>query len=52
LRGALAAKGRQRAGFFSWHKAAEQTLGVYLELLGRSADVRQELAATMSEQSR
>jgi len=38
LRNALAEKSRQRASFFSWHKAADQTLRVYLELLGRSDD--------------
>jgi len=36
LRTTMAEKGRQRAQFFSWRKAAEQTLGVYLELLGRN----------------
>ncbi len=39
LRTAMAEKGRQRARFFSWRKAAEQTLGLYLELLGRRDDV-------------
>ena len=28
-------KGRRRARFFSWRKSAEQTLRLYLELLGR-----------------
>ncbi len=53
LRSALAEKSRQRASFFSWHKAAEQTLRVYLELLGRSDDIvqnRDHIAATISEQ--
>jgi glycosyltransferase involved in cell wall biosynthesis len=36
LRDALAAKSRQRATFFSWRKAAEQTIRLYLEVLGRS----------------
>ena len=39
LRTAMTEKGRQRARFFSWHKAAEQTLSLYLELLGRSDDL-------------
>jgi glycosyltransferase involved in cell wall biosynthesis len=39
LRIAMAEKGRQRARFFSWHKAAEETLRLYLELLGRGDDV-------------
>jgi glycosyltransferase involved in cell wall biosynthesis len=49
LRSALAEKSRQRASFFSWHKAAERTLRVYLELLGRSDDflpTRNQCAAT------
>jgi glycosyltransferase involved in cell wall biosynthesis len=55
LRCALAEKSRQRASFFSWHKAAEQTLRVYLELLGRSDDMvqnRNHVAAAISEQHR
>ena len=32
LRAELAANGRERAKFFSWHKAAEQTLEVYMSL--------------------
>jgi glycosyltransferase involved in cell wall biosynthesis len=50
LRSALAEKSRQRARFFSWRKAAEQTLRVYLELLGRSDDAlqsRNQVAATI-----
>jgi glycosyltransferase involved in cell wall biosynthesis len=39
LRTAMAEKGRQRAQFFSWREAAERTLGVYLELLGRDDGV-------------
>lgn len=35
LRHALAAKSRERAKYFSWQKAAEKTLAIYLELLGR-----------------
>jgi glycosyltransferase involved in cell wall biosynthesis len=53
LRLALAEKSQQRAHFFSWHKAAEQTLRLYLELLGRSDDVLQScnhIATTISEQ--
>jgi glycosyltransferase involved in cell wall biosynthesis len=36
LGSALAAKSRLRARFFSWHKAAEQTLDLYFQLLGRT----------------
>ena len=42
LRTALGEKSRQRASFFSWHKAAEQTLKLYMELLGRSDDIPQD----------
>jgi glycosyltransferase involved in cell wall biosynthesis len=35
LRTAMAAKGRERARCFSWHRTASQTLELYLELLGR-----------------
>lgn len=52
LRSALADKSRQRASFFSWHKAAEQTLRVYLELLDRSDEILQNhnhVAAAISE---
>ncbi len=42
LRSALAEKSRERAAFFSWHKAAKQTLRLYLEVLGRSDDVLQD----------
>jgi glycosyltransferase involved in cell wall biosynthesis len=38
LRALLSAKSRQRAAFFSWKKAAEQTLRLYLQLLNRTAD--------------
>jgi alpha-1,3-rhamnosyl/mannosyltransferase len=41
LRAALAERSRQRASFFSWQKAAEETLQLYLELLGRSDDALQ-----------
>jgi glycosyltransferase involved in cell wall biosynthesis len=41
LRKALAAKSRQRASFFSWHKAAQQTLAVYLDVLGRGDSMLQ-----------
>lgn len=54
LRIALAEKSRERARFFSWHKAAEQTLRVYLDLLGRSDEILQNLNLTeapISEQS-
>jgi glycosyltransferase involved in cell wall biosynthesis len=55
LPNALAEKSRQRASFFSWHKAAERTLRVYLDLLGRSADVlqnRNPVPSAVWEQSR
>lgn len=39
LRTALIESGRQRARFFSWRKAAEQTLGLYLDLLGRGDEL-------------
>ena len=35
LRTAMAARGRERARQFSWHRTARQTLELYLELLGR-----------------
>ena len=35
----LAESGRRRALFFSWHKAAEQTLRLYQELLGRGDEI-------------
>jgi len=41
LREALAEKSRQRARDFSWHKAADQTLRLYFELLGRGGDILQ-----------
>jgi glycosyltransferase involved in cell wall biosynthesis len=41
LRSALAEKGRQRARLFSWRKTAEQTLRLYLELLGWPEDILQ-----------
>jgi glycosyltransferase involved in cell wall biosynthesis len=39
LRSTLAEKSRRRATFFSWRKAAEQTLRLYMEVLGCSDDV-------------
>jgi glycosyltransferase involved in cell wall biosynthesis len=39
LRNDLAAKSRQRATYFSWRKAAEQTIQVYLEVIGRRDDI-------------
>jgi hypothetical protein len=36
LRSTLAEKSRGRAEFFSWQKAASQTLGLYRQLLGRT----------------
>jgi len=55
LRSDLAEKSRQRASFFSWHKAAEQTLRVYLELLGWSDEIlwnHNHFAAAISGQQR
>ena len=40
LRTALIEGGRERARFFSWRKAAKQTLGLYLDLVGRGDEVR------------
>ncbi len=39
LRTALIESGRERARFFSWRKAAKQTLGLYLDLLGRGDEI-------------
>ena len=39
LRAEMIAAGRKRAGFFSWQKAARQTLDVYAELLGRDLNL-------------
>jgi glycosyltransferase involved in cell wall biosynthesis len=52
LRITLAEKGRERARFFSWHRAAEETLTLYLRLLGRSDDVPHVLGRVASEQRR
>ena len=52
LRIVMAEKGRQRARFFSWHKAAEQTLRLYLGLLGRGDDVLQVRGQETPEQHR
>lgn len=60
LRATMVEKSRRRASFFSWHKAAEQTLRVYLELLGRSDNIlrnrnqvaAETVAAAISEQQR
>jgi glycosyltransferase involved in cell wall biosynthesis len=52
LRSDLAEKSRQRASCFSWHRAAEQTLRVYLELLNRCDEIIQNhnpVAAAISE---
>jgi hypothetical protein len=38
LASALAEKSRERASFFSWGKAAEQTFHLYMEVLGRRDD--------------
>ena len=54
LRTALSEKSRERASFFSWHKSAEDTLRVYLDLLGRSNEILQNCdcaEATISERS-
>jgi hypothetical protein len=39
LRMATAEKGRQRARFFSWQRAAAETLRVYQELLGVNDEI-------------
>jgi alpha-1,3-rhamnosyl/mannosyltransferase len=39
LRTALIESGRERARFFSWRKAAKQTLGLYFDLLGRGDEI-------------
>ena len=39
LRTRLMERGRERARFFSWRKAAEETLGLYLGLLGRGDEI-------------
>jgi hypothetical protein len=52
LRISLAEKSRQRSRFFSWHKAAEETLAIYLELLGRTHEILQagnEVTVTIPE---
>ena len=36
LRSTLVEKSRERAKFFSWQKAASQTLSLYRQLLGRT----------------
>ncbi len=49
LRLTMAEKGRRRAQMFSWHKAAEQVLALYLELLGRSDILLQCRTPTLRE---
>jgi glycosyltransferase involved in cell wall biosynthesis len=48
LRNDLAARSGQRARFFSWHRAAEETLRVYSELLGPSSDILTNRASVVS----
>lgn len=52
LRLTMAEKGRRRAQMFSWHKAAEQVLAVYLELLARTDALLQRRTPTLKEQAR
>ncbi len=52
LRTALIESGRERARFFSWRKAAEQTLGLYLELLGRGDEIARLCGREGKEQRR
>ncbi len=55
LRTEMAERGRGRARFFSWRKSADQTLRLYLELLGRGDDVLQShnpVEAAVREQPR
>ncbi len=52
LRLTMAEKGRQRARMFSWHKSAGEVLALYLELLGRSDDMRVLSARAAQEQAR
>ncbi len=54
LRRELIGKSRQRAKYFSWRKAAEQTLNVYAKVLGRSIDIRSDAreAITGAERGR
>ena len=54
LRGTKAHEGCQRATLFSWRKAAEQTLNVYLGLLGRGdfASLANRSLSTVSEARR
>jgi len=52
LRLTMAEKGRRRAQMFSWHKAAEQVLALYLQLLGRTGQSLQCRTPTLQEQAR
>lgn len=52
LRTTLIESGRERARFFSWRKAAKQTLELYLDLLGRSDEVTQLCGPEDKEQRR
>ncbi len=52
LRTAMAEKGRQRARFFSWHKAAEKTLNLYLGLMDRGDAVSKARDSEALEQRR
>jgi len=52
LRLSMAETGKRRARMFSWQKAAEQVLAVYLELLGRSDELSAFQAKTAQEQVR
>jgi len=52
LRTALIESGRQRARFFSWRKAAEQTLGLYFDLLGYGDEITRLCGQQGKEQRR
>jgi len=52
LRNTLADRGRQRARSFSWHKAAEQILNLYCQLLAASREFRAYHASETTEQHR
>ncbi|MFZ0314377.1 MAG: glycosyltransferase family 1 protein [Candidatus Korobacteraceae bacterium] len=52
LRTGLMASGRERARFFSWRKAAEQTLRLYLGLLGRGDEIARFSGGQGKEQPR
>jgi glycosyltransferase involved in cell wall biosynthesis len=52
LRRTMADRGRQRARFFSWQKAAQQVLDLYYELLASNRDSIHAGQAKATEQLR